>query len=197
MNNQEANIRIKIITAAVECIEKQGLQSLTIRSIAKQAGVNSAAINYYFGTKDKLLEEVLKQTLKEMSYMPEEYLAAEDLPLQDRLPTFLNAVMDGVIHFPGITKAHIYAPLMQDDYSSLFVKKFNAFLKDMETFLEKLAAKPKGKDPQSTMIQIVSALILPALMPKLFASYAQVDFENPAARKAYTDSLIDVFFEKK
>ena len=197
MNYQEENIRVKIITAAVECIEKQGIQSLTIRSIAKQAEVNSAAINYYFGTKEKLLEEVLKQTLQEMSYMPEEYLAAEDLPLQDRLPTFFNAVMDGVINFPGITKAHIYAPLMQGNYSSLFVKKFNAFLKDMETYLGKLAAKPKGKNPQSTMIQIVSALILPALMPRLFASYAQVNFENPETRKAYTDSLIDIFFEEK
>jgi AcrR family transcriptional regulator len=41
----------KIITAAVECIEKYGIKGTTIRQIAEQAGVNIAAVNYYFRSR--------------------------------------------------------------------------------------------------------------------------------------------------
>ena len=48
----------KIITATVECIEKYGIKGTTIRQIAETAGVNIAAINYYFRSKDQLFEAV-------------------------------------------------------------------------------------------------------------------------------------------
>jgi len=52
---------------------EQGFASVSIRDLTAEAGVNIASINYYFGSKDKLLYEVFKRRVNEMT---EERLAA-------------------------------------------------------------------------------------------------------------------------
>ena len=44
-----------IIEAVIDCIEKYGIDKVTTRRIAEQAGTNIASINYYFRSKDVLL----------------------------------------------------------------------------------------------------------------------------------------------
>ena len=56
-------IEIKIIEAAIDCIEQFGLKGATNRRIAEKAGVNLAAINYYFRSKENLIERVMETTL--------------------------------------------------------------------------------------------------------------------------------------
>ena len=51
MSTEEQSIRERIFLATLTCIERDGLDSMTVRDIAKEANVNTAAINYYFGTK--------------------------------------------------------------------------------------------------------------------------------------------------
>ena len=59
------DVKQKIIMTAIECIESEGLQGVTIRKIADQAGVNVAAINYHFGSKEQLFKIVMNSTLNE------------------------------------------------------------------------------------------------------------------------------------
>jgi AcrR family transcriptional regulator len=51
--------RSKILDAAYRCLATEGYAALSIREIGKAAGVNSALINYHFGTKDQLVIEGL------------------------------------------------------------------------------------------------------------------------------------------
>jgi AcrR family transcriptional regulator len=51
--------RSKILDAAYRCLATEGYAALSIREIGKAAGVNSALINYHFGTKEQLVIEVL------------------------------------------------------------------------------------------------------------------------------------------
>jgi AcrR family transcriptional regulator len=45
----------------------RGFASVSIRDLTAEAGVNIASINYYFGSKDKLLYEVFKRRVNEMT----------------------------------------------------------------------------------------------------------------------------------
>jgi AcrR family transcriptional regulator len=53
------NAKDKILIAAVQLFSKKNFASTSIREIASLAGVNLAMVNYYFKSKDKLLENIL------------------------------------------------------------------------------------------------------------------------------------------
>ena len=50
----------------IDCIEKDGINNLTTRAIAREAGTNIASINYYFRSKDALVAEALQMSLDHM-----------------------------------------------------------------------------------------------------------------------------------
>lgn len=51
--------RARILAAAFRRLAGEGYVALSVREIAKDAGVNHALINYHFGSKDQLVIEVL------------------------------------------------------------------------------------------------------------------------------------------
>lgn len=51
----------RILDVAEALLSVQGVQGTSIRQITEQAGVNVAAVNYHFGTKDKLIEAVIRR----------------------------------------------------------------------------------------------------------------------------------------
>lgn len=53
--------RDRILRAAVEMFSKYGFDGATLRQITDLAGVNVAAVNYYFSSKDELMRLVLEQ----------------------------------------------------------------------------------------------------------------------------------------
>jgi AcrR family transcriptional regulator len=52
--------REKIVKAAARAFARQGYEGASIRAIVSQADVNQAAINYHFGSKEKLYLAVLQ-----------------------------------------------------------------------------------------------------------------------------------------
>jgi AcrR family transcriptional regulator len=50
--------RMRILDTAEALFAEAGAPAVTLRSIAAAAGVNVAAVNYYFGSKEKLFEEM-------------------------------------------------------------------------------------------------------------------------------------------
>lgn len=56
---EAGDTRSRILDAAFRCLTTHGYAALTVRNIARDAGVNHALISYYFGTKDKLVVAVL------------------------------------------------------------------------------------------------------------------------------------------
>ena len=54
--------RDKILKAAKELFEEKGFEPTSVREIAMLAEVNVALINYHFGSKQKLLEELVETT---------------------------------------------------------------------------------------------------------------------------------------
>ncbi len=195
MNGQKIPTQEKILGAAIDCIEKKGIERITIRGIAREAGVNSAAINYYFRSKEKLIRLALNRTLNEMTKMPAETLEQTDLTPREKLKVFLETFMGGAVKWPGIAKAHLYAPLMDNNYKTPFVKKFTSLLNDLTSKIKDFKLKQKGKDLNFIVLQILSAVTLPGLMPSLFKGFAGLDFNDEKTRKAYIADLIDYYFE--
>ena len=56
---EKADKRDPILNAAEELFANQGFDGTSVRDIAQRANVNLAMINYYFGSKEKLLEALI------------------------------------------------------------------------------------------------------------------------------------------
>lgn len=71
-----ADTKSRILDAAFRCLASSGYAALNVRDIAKDAGVNHALINYYFGTKDRLVIAVLDEANRQLLQRQRQMYAA-------------------------------------------------------------------------------------------------------------------------
>ncbi len=194
MSQEKLSTKEKILIAAIDCIEESGLQALTIRSIAAKAEVNSAAISYYFGTKEKLIEEALIRSLEGFKKTLGDILRADGLDLRERLRAFFTALLDCLIRWPRLLKAHLQSPLLDGNYETPFCDMFNSFLTDVLRRLEEMSSGQREQNLRPLIIQSISAVLMPGLMPGLFKYFAGLDFADPEARRSYVENLVNRLF---
>ena len=60
MATEELSTEDKILLAASKVFTEKGFSGTRTRDIAEEAGINLALLNYYFRTKEKLFEQVMK-----------------------------------------------------------------------------------------------------------------------------------------
>jgi len=82
----------QLVQATMAVIDRVGLQSASISLISKEAGVSSGIINHYFGGKHGLLEETMREILRQLSSTVTERLS--QLPQGAHLQR-INAIIDG------------------------------------------------------------------------------------------------------
>jgi len=68
MNNRDATepVRTRLVKAALDCFLADDYHRVTTRLIAERAGANVSMIRYYFGNKEGLYEEMIRETLNPM-----------------------------------------------------------------------------------------------------------------------------------
>ncbi|MCB1890428.1 MAG: TetR family transcriptional regulator [Rhodocyclaceae bacterium] len=64
---QGPETRTRILDAAEALFAENGLDATSMRMITGRAGVNLAAVNYHFGGKDGLIQEVFRRRLTELN----------------------------------------------------------------------------------------------------------------------------------
>src|SRR5258708_2206265 len=57
----------RIIDAAERLFIRDGTEATSLRAVTREAGVNVAAIHYYFGSRDELLRSVLDRLIKPLN----------------------------------------------------------------------------------------------------------------------------------
>ena len=94
--------RIEMLRAAAELICERGFGDTRIADVAKRAGVSSALVIYYFGTRDRLLVDALRYS-EESFYEAAEQMLAEVPSLRERLSLLIRwtCVPEGNDEIPG------------------------------------------------------------------------------------------------
>lgn len=57
----------RILSAAEELFAQHGFAGTSLRQLTTQADVNIAAVNYHFGSKENLVNEVFRRRMDEMT----------------------------------------------------------------------------------------------------------------------------------
>jgi AcrR family transcriptional regulator len=81
--------RIEMLRAAAELICERGFGDTRIADVAKRAGVSSALVIYYFGTRDRLLVDALRYS-EESGYEAIEQMLSEIPSLRERLSLLIK-----------------------------------------------------------------------------------------------------------
>jgi AcrR family transcriptional regulator len=191
MTDQEANsIEMKIITAAIECLEKYGVQGTTNRVIANEAGINSAAINYYFRSKEVLIQKAMEKTM-DNAFDWQDFAGLPGNTPQERCYEIFAHLLQGGLNYPGITRAHFYDLLISGDYNALVVKRINLFAAQLCDDLLERGLKRDRASLQVACAQIIGAVFMFILAPRLFQSGLGLDLTDAASRSQFLHSLID------
>ena len=183
----------RILAAALTCMERDGIEATGIRDIAREAGVNSAAINYYFRSKDNLIRLALERSLENAfdgTIADLDRLRAEGLTAR----VALERVMDDYVHhlgdYPRLAYAHLRDALVNQRYDGEAVRRSNAFL---EQLLVRLAPDERdaerARELRLLLAQAWGSLLLIGVLPRIFDGFLPLDFSDPALRARYVSRL--------
>jgi AcrR family transcriptional regulator len=155
------SIEEKILDRTLYLIGKRGTVNVPVRAIIQEADVNIGAINYYFGSKEKMLSHV-KQFYIENIMSTIAPLDDESLDDQQKLIHYANEVMEYYIRFPGVTVIlkYAYETKEHDEMSQKIINSELLMENKMEKVLERYLDEDEEKFKIKKMI-FMSSIIYP------------------------------------
>jgi AcrR family transcriptional regulator len=108
--NRSGSTKERILAAAETLFAQRGFDGASLRQLTGIAGVNLAAVNYHFGSKEKLVEQVFRRRLDALNARR---LAAL-VKVAEQPGTRLEDVLDAFIR-PALELSH-------DDNGALFMR---------------------------------------------------------------------------
>lgn len=188
--------RDSIINATLKIIGEEGFQKVTIRKIASIAGVNVAAINYHFGSKDIVINEALKYLTGKLKDSFK-YLGEEGISPEIRIQNFTRSYADAALEHPDVFRNYINHSMcnneMSSDYSEFMkregLEELKNTLREMRNLDDDINLFMKG-------FQIISGIAFPVLLGKQMEKLSGINYDDKIVRYKYLDVLLKTIIEK-
>jgi AcrR family transcriptional regulator len=90
-------LRSKVLAAAVDIIDKEGVGSLSMREVARRAGVSHQAPYHYFADRADILASIAEEGFTTLTERFHETLASDREPAQACLSAYVHVALQ----FPG------------------------------------------------------------------------------------------------
>jgi AcrR family transcriptional regulator len=188
-----ADPRQRLLAATIACIEEDGISALTSRGIAAKAGLNGAAVNYYFGSKDDLVARALELTRHEGFVQP---LADFDALVQqgatpaEAMRSVVRQLLGDSLNFPKVAFAHLREAIENQRYDDTSIRQLNQFLDKLDRRLGPPGPAARRTARRARLAQIWSVIGLTAMAPRLFQNFNGLDLRRPRDLDLYVDQLL-------
>ena len=194
MKNQD--IKRKIIDHTRELMQKK--IHITIKDIAEACYMNIAAVNYHFGSKEKLLLTVMDEVVEELKADVIKLINENDMvdiePFLEKIVTYVyNFAIEniGVLNYLFLTNE------LQSESSNALVKTFFTENKFTKMVYKNLASSIKTDNPKELAARYM--IIFSSFSIPLFIQISEVNnkdqssletFKDPEFRKFYIKQLV-------
>ena len=164
-----------VLEAAGHVFAEKGYLKATLREICERAGVNGAAVNYYFGGKEALYEEVLVEAHRQLVSM-EELNAVMDSggTAADKLRAFVELAVRAALKAPELWALPVLLREVASPSADLPASLVGTALPKLNV-VRSLVCEITGFPPDSEGAQEAAAMLLmPCMFLVLFPEKIQV-----------------------
>jgi TetR/AcrR family transcriptional regulator len=171
-----------ILDTAVRVFFAEGRLNATMHDIAETAGLSRTLINYYFRSKELLIEKAAMTTLEE-SKINSERILASDMPFREKTEEFIEDFLSNRVKYPYlesfITSQIIKDKELEEGHFFRSGGKPESFVK----YLEEIEAEMKAgnifsSNPVHFMINLFSLMVYPSIMKPLQMNLFGYDDES-------------------
>lgn len=161
-------VRARLVKAALDCFLADEYHRVTTRRIAEKAGANVSMIRYYFGGKEGLFEEMIRETLSPLLDVLDGPMLASDRGFTD----FLRLYYDTMAAQPAFPKLILKVLALNHGPGRRFVQQLlergrtRGARKVVELVAEGRIAP--DVDPDILRLAFVSLAMTPMLLKDIF-----------------------------
>lgn len=192
MNSRTGNAtREQILDVALDCIQREGLASLTTRLIAERAGVNVAAVNYHFGSKEALINEVLivLTTGLRNAFMR---LADRDTSPRERLHRFLDELSVALQQHPDVYRQALAMGMFSGDAHQQYLGFLRSEgLASLRRTVREATGEADSQKLTLRVIQAIGGLAYPLLVGAFLADATGIRLSDPEVRRRHVEVCLE------
>jgi AcrR family transcriptional regulator len=192
----QANLRERLLDAAVECFKTTSIAATSLRSIAVAAGVTPAMVHYYFGSKERLLEAFISERiLPEIATLAASVRAAGEDP-RALIAAFVRGLHAAVVRRPWLPALWLREVIgehgalremlfkhVAERVPRLLVQRFAA--------LQKEGAVSADLDPRLLVVSLVGLTLFPLAAQSIWRRLFDAEDIDVAALERHTLALLD------
>ena len=192
----QANLRERLLDAALECFKTTSIAATSLRSIAVAAGVTPAMVHYYFGSKERLLEAFISERiLPEIATLAASVRAAGEDP-RALIAAFVRGLHAAVVRRPWLPALWLREVIgehgalremlfkhVAERVPRLLVQRFAA--------LQKEGAVSADLDPRLLVVSLVGLTLFPLAAQSIWRRLFDAEDVDVAALERHTLALLD------
>jgi TetR/AcrR family transcriptional regulator len=193
---EESNQRERLLEAAVACFAADGVAATSLRNIALKAGVTPALVNYYFGSKQHLVDAfVAERVTSVVQVLRENLLAAGDDP-RALIAAFVHGIHDAVARFPWLPSLWVREVLnekgvLRDVLPKIIAPQVTHLLARMLVDAQKRGAIGPDLDPRLLIVSLVGLTMFPLAAEHLWRRIFAADDVDRDMLLRHTLALLD------
>lgn len=191
-----ADIRARLLDAAIACFARHGIAATSLRAIATEAGVTPAMLHYYFGDKTQLQQAVIEERLLPATAQLRETLAAAGDDVAALVAAFVRGIAEVIARHPWLPSLWVREVLCEG--GALREVMLQRIAPQIPQMLAKrfAAAQKKGRlnpdlDPRLLMVSLVGLTMFPAAGAPIWRRIFDADDLDADALRLHTLALLD------
>lgn len=181
----------KILDRALYLIGQNRDLNVSIRSIAKEAGVNVSAINYYFRTKEEMIRQIKLFYLDNMNSILSIFNSTEYSD-EEKLILGANEIMEYNLRFPGVTVI-LRESIKNKDHDEIFFKIVDA-TNEMNQHIERIIGvltQKSNLNIKQKLTVFMSSIVYP-IENSDFMSYSNDHLKTMEDRHIYIKNILEI-----
>jgi AcrR family transcriptional regulator len=163
----------KIKEAARKVFTKKGFAATRTRDIAEEAGINLALLNYYFRSKEKLFEIIIREKLQKFFGFIGPIINNESTTLDAKIDGIVFKYFELLLDNPDIPFFVLGEARNNPEVISNAMPQKD-FIKN-SFFIKQVHERKPDQDPYQFLLSMLGMIIFPFIMRPVFQRLTQTD----------------------